>query len=277
MERNVSSRLLSGIRRLLKQRAGAPGEQHVGDMADDVDSLKEKVSQGKLPVHVGIIMDGNGRWAKRRGLPRLSGHAAGGRKAEEIVKFAQDVGIKHITLYVFSTENWRRPKDEVDGLMNLLVDMFEKRFDDLVNYGAKIRIIGRRDRLPHNVLRAIMNVEERTRTNSRISVNLAIDYGGRDEIKRAFQRLAKKAALGEISPDDIGEEDISSHLDTSGVPDPDLIIRTGGEKRISNFLIWQSAYAELVVTPVLWPDFSRQDLLMAISEYQQRDRRFGSV
>lgn len=254
---------------------GAAGR--LGDDEKDIDFLKTQVLQAKLPLHIAIIMDGNGRWARRQGLPRLSGHSEGGRKAEEIVKFAQDIGIKHMTLYVFSTENWRRPRDEVEGLMNLLVEMFERRLQDLVDYGAKIRVIGRRDRLPQHVLRAIIRVEERTRTNARILVNLAIDYGGRDEIRRAAEELAKKALLGEIKPEDIREEHVSSHLDTAGVPDPDLVIRTGGEMRISNFLIWQSAYAELVVTPVLWPEFSGRDLLLAISEYQKRDRRFGSL
>lgn len=261
----IVSSLLSGIRR---------GKGHDGD---DVSSLKAQVDEGKLPVHVGIIMDGNGRWASRRGLPRLSGHVAGSNKAEEIVKFAQDVGIKYMTLYVFSTENWKRPKDEVEGLMNLLVEMFQERLQKLVEYGAQIRVVGRRDRLPSHVLRAIINVENKTVDNTGVLVNLAIDYGGRDEIRRAAQQLAEKAVLGEIKPYAIAEEHISSHLYTAGVPDPDLIIRTGGEKRISNFLIWQSAYAELVVTPVLWPDFSERDFLSAILEYQHRDRRFGSL
>jgi undecaprenyl diphosphate synthase len=245
--------------------------------AKDIDSLKAQLDLAGLPLHVAIIMDGNGRWALRQGLPRLAGHAVGSEKAEEIVKFAQDIGIKYVTLYVFSTENWRRPEDEVEGLMNLLVKMFEGKLQDLVDYGAKIRVIGRRDRLPRRVLRAIIKIEDRTDANNKIFVNLAIDYGGRDEIRRAVQELAKKVVLGEIAPDTICEEDISSHLYTAGVPNPDLIIRTGGEMRISNFLIWQSAYAELVVTPVLWPDFSGEDLLLAILEYQRRDRRFGSV
>lgn len=261
----VFSRLFSGAGRRVDSRAG------------DTDSLKVQVGRGKLPLHVAIIMDGNGRWAQRQGLPRLSGHAAGSKKAEEIVKFAQDIGIKHMTLYVFSTENWRRPEDEVKGLMGLLVEMFEKRLQDLVDYGARIKVIGRKDRLPQHVLRAIIRIEERTRANAEILVNLAIDYGGRDEIRRAAQELAKKAVLGDILPEAICEEHVSSHLDTTGVPDPDLVIRTGGEMRISNFLIWQSAYAELVVFPVLWPDFSGRDLLLAILEYQRRDRRFGSL
>jgi undecaprenyl diphosphate synthase len=271
--RQVFSRLFSGAGRYAERPAG----RRVDNTVKDTDSLKAEVGRGKLPLHVAIIMDGNGRWAQRQGLPRLSGHAAGGKKAEEIVKFAQDIGIKHMTLYVFSTENWRRPEDEVKGLMSLLVDMFERRLEDLVDYGARIRVIGRKDRLPQHVLRAIIKVEERTQANAKIFVNLAIDYGGRDEISRAAQELAKKAVLGEILPEAIREEHVSSHLDTAGVPDPDLVIRTGGEMRISNFLIWQSAYAELVVSPVLWPDFSGRDLLLAISEYQRRDRRFGSV
>ena len=265
MLRKALSRLIYGTRRRVHRNA------------EDLRALKAQVDEAKLPLHVAIIMDGNGRWANRQGLPRLSGHAAGSRKAEEIVKFARDLGIKHMTLYVFSTENWRRPGDEVEGLMNLLVEMFEKRLKDLVDYGAKIRVIGRRDRLPQHVLRAIINVEAMTAANAEIFVNLAIDYGGRDEIKGAAQELAKKAVLGEIRPEAICEEDVSSHLYTAGVPDPDLIIRTGAEMRISNFLIWQSAYAELVVTPQLWPDFSERDLLLAILEYQSRERRFGSL
>jgi len=252
-------------------------ERHYGHSAKDIRFLGTQVDQTKLPLHVAIIMDGNGRWAKRKGLPRPAGHEAGGRKAEEMVKFARDLGIRHMTLYVFSTENWRRPKDEVDGLMNLLVEMFEKRLKNLVDYGAKIRVIGRRDRLPQDVLHAIINVEDRTSANAEMFVNLAIDYGGREEITRAVGELAKKAVLGEIKPEAISEEDVSAHLYTAGVPDPDLIIRTGGEMRVSNFLIWQSAYAELVVTPVLWPDFSKGDLLSAIVEYQRRERRFGGL
>ncbi|NLS44415.1 MAG: di-trans,poly-cis-decaprenylcistransferase [Firmicutes bacterium] len=228
-------------------------------------------------MHVAIIMDGNGRWASRQGLPRLSGHAVGSRKAEEIVKIAQDIGIRHITLYVFSTENWKRPRKEVEGLMSLLVELFERRLQDLINYGANIKIIGRRDRLPGPVLAAIINAENKTADNERIFVNLAIDYGGRDEIRRAVQELVMKALMGKIEADAISEEDISLHLYTAGSPDPDLIIRTGGEMRMSNFLTWQSAYSELVVTSRLWPDFSKGDLLLAILEYQRRKRKFGGL
>jgi len=267
--RKAFSRLFCGTEKRAVDRADYD--------AKDIDYLKAQVGRAKLPLHVAIIMDGNGRWAQRQGLPRLSGHAAGGGKAEEIVKFAQEIGIKHVTLYVFSTENWRRPKYEVEGLMNLLAEMFEKRLQDLVEYGARIKVIGRRDRLPQHVLRAIIGVEDKTEANAGIFVNLAIDYGGRDEITRAVQQLADKAVLGEIKPESISEEHVSSHLYTAGVPGPDLIVRTGGEMRISNFLIWQSAYAELVFSPVLWPDFSERDLLLAILEYQRRDRRFGSL
>ena len=243
----------------------------------DLYKVKDKIDWDRLPSHIGIIMDGNGRWATRQGLPRLSGHAAGSRKAEEIVKYAKDTGINYITLYAFSTENWKRPKAEVKGLLKLLIELFEKRLEELMDYGAKIKVIGRRDRLPEDVLHAIIKVEEKTRLNSGIFVNIAIDYGGRDELKRVMQKLAQQVLEGKILPLDICENHISSYLDTASVPDPDLIIRTGGEMRISNFLIWQSAYSELVFIPKLWPDFQDLDFLFAILEYQDRDRRFGNL
>ena len=263
MIRKVFSRWFSGAGR------------YTGHGAKDIESLKAQIDPARLPLHVGIIMDGNGRWALRQGLPRLSGHAAGSEKAEDIVKFAQDIGIRHVTLYVFSTENWGRPKKEVEGLMNLLVEMFEEGLQDLVDYGTNIKVIGRRDRLRRDVLRAIIVVEDRTAQTPNVCESCRRLWWQRRDSKSS-SAACEEGCLQEIDPETICEEHVSSHLYTASVPEPDLIIRAG-EMRISNFLIWQSAYAEMVVTPVLWPDFSGEDLLLAILEYQSRDRRFGSV
>ncbi|MCR4401868.1 MAG: isoprenyl transferase [Firmicutes bacterium] len=235
------------------------------------------VDEKRLPRHVAIIMDGNGRWATRRGLPRLAGHRVGADRAEDIVRAASEMGIEVVTLYVFSTENWRRPSDEVNGLMDLLVEMFDKRLNPLVDFGARIRVIGARDGLPHAVLEAVNRVEKATAGNRGILVNLAINYGGRDEIVRAARQVAEAVVKGELGPQDMDAGVLAARLYTAGVPDPDLLIRTGGEMRISNFLLWQIAYTELYVTPVLWPDFTRRELERALQEYRRRVRRFGGI
>lgn len=259
--------------RVLMRALGRSGAQ---EAAGDVDDLPS-VDRARLPRHVAIIMDGNGRWATRRGLPRLAGHRVGADRAEDIVRAASEMGIEVVTLYVFSTENWKRPADEVDGLMSLLVEMFDKKLDALIDFGARIRVIGARDGLPAAVLRAVTHVEEATRESSGILVNLAINYGGRDEIVRAARRMAEEVARGDLSPGEIDGHAVEARLYTAGVPDPDLLIRTGGEMRISNFLLWQVAYTELYVTPVLWPDFTRREFVRAIQEYQRRVRRFGGI
>lgn len=232
---------------------------------------------GGPPRHVAIIMDGNGRWATRRNLPRWAGHRAGAERAEDVVRAASETGIEIVTLYVFSTENWKRPAEEVDNLMNLLVEMFEKRLEALIDFGARIRVIGAREGLPPKVVRAIEHVEDATKQSGGILVNLAINYGGRDEIVRAARRLAEEVASGLLDPSDIDGRALESRLYTAGLPDPDLLIRTGGEMRISNFLLWQVAYAELYVTPVLWPDFTRHEFVKAIRAYEARARRFGGI
>ncbi len=222
-------------------------------------------------------MDGNGRWATKRGLPRLAGHRAGADRAADIVKAASEMGVEAITLYVFSTENWTRPRDEVEGLMGLLVEVFETRMHELDEFGARVAVIGSRERLPRAVVEAIDRIERATTGNSGILVNLALNYGGRDEIVRATRLIAERVARGELAPDEITGTTVEAHLYTAGAPHPDLVIRTGGEMRISNFLLWQTAYAELVVAEVFWPDFSRADFARAVEAYQRRTRRFGGV
>jgi len=265
---------LANIARVLVRLFGRAAAFRARDVdPDDLASL----DRANVPRHVAIIMDGNGRWATRRGLPRLAGHRVGADRAEDVVRAASDMGVEVITLYVFSTENWKRPADEVSGLMNLLVEMLERKLDSLVEFGARIRVIGAREGLPLAVVRAIDRIEEATRGGDGILTNLAINYGGRDEIVRAVRRVAEEVAGGGLAPGKIDGASLEAHLYTAGVPDPDLVIRTGGEMRISNFLLWQVAYAELHVTPVLWPDFTGRELGRAIQEYQRRARRFGGI
>ncbi|MGE5573732.1 MAG: isoprenyl transferase [Bacteroidota bacterium] len=264
----------NSLRALFRLLARRPGERAGAD--DEGDRLV-RADRSSLPRHVAIIMDGNGRWATGRGLPRLAGHRAGADRAEDIVRAAAEMGVEVVTLYVFSTENWKRPADEVGGLMNLLVEMFERKLDSLIDFGACIRVIGARDNLPPGVVRALTRVEEATRAGNRILANLAINYGGRDELVRAARRLAEEVSRGDLRPGEIDSDTVEARLYTAGVPDPDLLIRTGGEMRVSNFLLWQIAYAEIYVTPVLWPDFTRGELKKAIQEYQRRTRRFGAI
>lgn len=226
-----------------------------------------------LPKHVAIIMDGNGRWAQARHRPRVYGHEAGVKIVRKIVEEAADIGLKCLTLYSFSTENWTRPKSEIATLFNLLRQYVNEDLEALNKNNVRIRILGTRNGLKPDLLKLIEHVEETTRANTKFSLNIAFNYGGRDEILRAIERLrADDLANGALT-----EEMFGSYLDTADLPDPDLVIRTSGEKRISNFLLWQAAYAEFVFTDVLWPDFSRADLEAAIHEFQNRDRRFGNV
>ncbi len=233
--------------------------------------------RSRVPRHVAIIMDGNGRWAMARGLPRLAGHRAGAERAVDIVKAASEMGVEVVTLYVFSTENWRRPRDEVDGLMSLIVDMLDAKRRELQEFGARVRVIGSREGLPPFVVDAIDEAERATAGNAGILVNLALNYGARDELARAARLAAEKVARGELAPADVSAAFIEANLYTAGLPDPDLLIRTGGEMRLSNFLLWQIAYSEIVVSPVFWPDFSRKDFARAIREYGTRARRFGGI
>ncbi len=230
-----------------------------------------------LPAHVAIIMDGNGRWAKARGLPRTAGHRRGAEAVRRTMIGAAELGISYLTLYGFSSENWKRPLAEVDDLMGLLRRHLQHDIAELAEEGVRLCVIGERDRLPIDIVRLIGDAEERTRSNDRITVAIAISYGSRQEIAAAARYLATQAVAGKIHPDAIDEEVFASCLMTSGMPDPDLVIRTSGEQRISNFLLWQSAYSELIFIDKLWPDFGKQDLVEAIREFQQRDRRYGAV
>jgi undecaprenyl diphosphate synthase len=233
---------------------------------------------GAVPRHVAIVMDGNGRWAKRRGLRRTEGHAAGEEALFDTVEGALDIGLRWMTVYAFSTENWRRPLDEVRFLMRFNESLLLKRRDDLDERGVRVRFIGRRGgRVPRRVLRHIADTEALTARNRRLTLTFAFNYGGRAELTDAVRRIAHEVAAGRLHADHIDERTITRHLYAPDMPDPDLLIRTSGEYRISNYLLWQSAYSEFVFTDVLWPDFRRRDLFEAVAEFQRRERRFGAV
>jgi undecaprenyl diphosphate synthase len=222
-------------------------------------------------------MDGNGRWAKARGLPRVAGHRRGADAVRRVIRGAAELGVPVLTLFAFSTENWGRPADEVSDLMGLLRHYLRHELEELGRNGAKLRVIGDRDRLAKDIVKDISDAETRTRANTRIDVNICINYGSRDEILRATRNLAHKVAAGEIAVEQIDESRFERELLTAGVPDPDLLIRTSGEQRISNFLLWQCAYAELVFVDTLWPDFDKEHLEQAIAEFRKRERRYGGV
>ncbi|MGH7005177.1 MAG: isoprenyl transferase, partial [Alphaproteobacteria bacterium] len=222
------------------------------------------------PVHVAIIMDGNGRWAKLRGLPRTAGHRRGVEAVRETVRASTEIGIGYLTLYGFSSENWNRPATEVHDLMGLLRFYLRGEIAELHRQGVRVRSIGDRARLAPDIVRLIEEAEERTRDNRRLNLTIALSYGGRDEIVRAFRLAVEEAATGRLKPEDIDEAAVERRLHTVDLPDPDLVIRTSGEKRISNFLLWQSAYAEMVFDDCLWPDFGRENLRRAVEEYQRR-------
>ena len=229
------------------------------------------------PRHVAIIMDGNGRWAKARGLPRVAGHRRGAGAVRRVIRGAGELGIPVLTLFAFSTENWTRPADEVSDLMGLLRHYLRHELEELGRNGARLRVIGERSRLAPDIVSDIADAEQRTRSNTRIDVNICINYGSRDEIVQATRNLARKVASGELAPEKIDEGLFERELLTAGVPDPDLLIRTSGEQRISNFLLWQCAYAELVFVDTLWPDFGKEHLERAITEFRRRERRYGGV
>jgi undecaprenyl diphosphate synthase len=229
------------------------------------------------PLHVAIIMDGNGRWAKARGLPRTIGHQRGAEAVRRTVAGAAELGISHLTLFGFSSENWKRPAAEIDDLMALLRFYLRSEIAELHRNGVRIRVVGDRDRLADDIVALIDDAETRTRNNRRLNLAVALSYGGRAEIARAARRLAQAVEAGELAADDIDEATFARQLLTVDMPDPDLVIRTSGEKRISNFLLWQSAYAELVFMDRLWPDFTKDDLEDAIREFHRRDRRYGAV
>ncbi|MBE0686488.1 MAG: isoprenyl transferase [Anaerolineaceae bacterium] len=226
-----------------------------------------------LPTHVAIIMDGNGRWAQKRGLPRLAGHRAGTENLREIIKACVEFGVKYLTIYAFSTENWGRPADEVDGLMHILEDVIDQELNELHQQGVQLVHIGQLERLDPSLRDKVKKSIDLTKDNHLLTVCIAWNYGGRDEIVCAIKRIIEDG----LKPEEICDDIVSHYLFTAGIPDPDLIIRTSGEMRISNFLIWQSAYAEWYVTPILWPDFNRDEFRKALNDYGQRERRYGLV
>jgi undecaprenyl diphosphate synthase len=229
----------------------------------------------RLPRHIAIIMDGNGRWAKKHTLGRVSGHKKGAEAVRATVKTCREIGIKYLTLYAFSSENWQRPRKEVKALMRLLHDYVRMEFDSMLKNNIRLVVIGHLENLEDNIQQAIRNVVTKTAHNDGLILNIALSYGGRDEIVTAVRRMIADNLAGKFTPDEITADMFSGYLDTAGIPDPDLLIRTSGEYRISNFLLWQMAYTEFYFTDVLWPDFSQGELLKAIADYQQRERRFG--
>lgn len=239
--------------------------------------LLPDVHPGRIPRHVAIIMDGNGRWARARGMPREMGHQAGAASVRAVVEHAGDLGIEYVTLYSFSLENWKRPAEEVRGLMQLCLAYLAAEEQDLIRRRIRFRVIGRREGLPSEVCGAIDRVTRSTSSGTRGELCLAINYGSRAEITDAVRGLAEEVRAGRLLPGEIDEKAIESRLYTRGMPDPDLLIRTAGEMRVSNYLLWQISYAELHVTPVLWPDFSPENLNEAVREYARRDRRFGGL
>jgi undecaprenyl diphosphate synthase len=230
-----------------------------------------------LPLHVAIIMDGNGRWARRRHLPREAGHAAGVAQVREIVRAASDLGLENLTLYAFSSENWKRPPAEVGALMGLFRAYFKSDLDELVARGVRVRIIGNRSRVAKDIHLMMEDAERRTLGNKGLNLTFAFDYGGQEEIANAARELARAAKEGRLNPETITPELFATRLFTSALPEPDLIIRTSGEHRLSNFLLWQSAYAELMFVDTLWPDFSRERFLEALDRFARRERRFGAL
>ncbi len=230
-----------------------------------------------FPTHVAIIMDGNGRWARARGLPRTAGHRQGSEAVRRTIAGAIELGISYLTLYGFSSENWKRPVSEVEDLMGLLRRYLQAEIAELHKKGIRLRVIGERSRLPRDIVRLIDDAETQTAGMDRLNLVMAISYSGRQDIAAAARRLAEEAAAGRLDPSSIDTRCFDDALSTRGIPDPDLVIRTSGEKRISNFLLWQSAYSELVFVDKLWPDFGKEDLADAIREFQQRDRRYGAA
>lgn len=230
-----------------------------------------------LPRHIAIIMDGNGRWAEQQGKPRIMGHRAGVESVQNIVRAARELGIGVLTLYAFSTENWKRPPLEVQALMGLLKTFLQSELATMVQNNVSLRCIGQKDRMPTEVREVLERVIRETAGNTGLILNIALSYGGRSEITQAARAIAQKCLTGELNPDEIDQAALEQHLYTAGLPDPDLLIRTGGENRLSNFLLWQASYAELYFTEILWPDFRKQDLLAAILDFQKRQRRFGKT
>lgn len=243
------------------------------------DTIKEKIQldMERIPAHIAIIMDGNGRWAKQRKLPRTMGHRAGMKNIKMMVEESSNLGVEYLTLYAFSTENWKRSKEEVGALMDLVVEFINKEFEELHKNNVKLNSIGDISKLPEKSKAAVEDAMYKTRNNTGLTLNIALNYGGRDEIVKGVKEIAKEVLEGKLQLDEIDDNIISDHLYTSGMPDPDIIIRPSGELRLSNYLLWQSAYSEFWFSNINWPDFTKEDLRRAISDFQKRDRRFGGV
>jgi undecaprenyl diphosphate synthase len=238
------------------------------------EKLVLQLDPARLPQHVAVIMDGNGRWAEKRRLPRIEGHRAGSKAVQEVVETCARLGIRFLTLFAFSRENWKRPKKEVALLWRLLEEYLQKQDKDLIKNKIRLNVIGQREGIPEAVQRELERVEAMTRTHDRLTIVLALNYSGRAEILGAVKRILQNHSVGS---DELDEAGFTRYLDTAGIPDPDLLIRTSGELRISNFLLWQIAYSEIWITPVLWPDFRRREFLQALLDFQKRERRFGAV
>lgn len=245
--------------------------------APEPQTNEQGIDLTAVPNHVAIIMDGNGRWAKRRGLPRIAGHRAGMNAVKEITTAADDIGVKVLTLYAFSTENWKRPNEEVDFLMRLPEEFLRLELATLIKRNCRIKILGYLDGLPERTRDVVLDAEEKTKTNTGLLLNIALNYGSRAELVSAVKQIATEVASGTLKVEDIEEATIDNSLLTAGVPDPDLLIRTSGEVRLSNFLLWQLAYTEFWFTDIFWPDFKRENLYEAIRAFQNRGRRFGGL
>lgn len=244
---------------------------------DHLENLLGQIDMTRLPRHVAMIMDGNGRWAKGRGRERSDGHAEGVGSVRRVTEFSSDLGIGYLTLYAFSTENWNRPKEEVDLLMHLIGWAIERELPDLIRNNVRIHLLGDIDRIPEEPRAKLTGARDATAHCTGLQLNMCLSYSGRWELTEATRSIAGDIAAGRLKPEDITEDLISSRLTTAGIPDPDLLIRTGGEERISNYLLWQNAYSELYFTPVLWPDFDKAEYAKAIIDYQSRERRFGKT
>lgn len=231
----------------------------------------------KIPKHVAVIMDGNGRWAKKRLMNRVRGHEEGTESVRVIVRSSRKIGIKWLTLYAFSEENWKRPKHEVMALMGILKRFLKSELPEMLDNGIRLRAIGNIDRLPNDARKVLDNIIEKTSANNDMTLSLALSYGSRQEISQAVKQIALKVKSGELDASDINDDTVSDYLYTSGMPDPDLLIRTSGEYRISNFMLWQIAYTEIYITPTLWPDFREDEYLLALENFQKRERRFGAI
>lgn len=239
--------------------------------------MVKKTESPTVPRHVAIIMDGNGRWAQQHKLPRLSGHEAGRKSVKAVTTAAIEHGVRYLTLYAFSVENWQRPRDEVQGLMGLLRGVLREELAEMGREGIRLRTIGRRQDLPEAVREELEAAIEKTKTNTKLDLILALSYGSRVEITEAAKAIAREAKAGALDPESVDETTFAQHLYTRDLPDPDLLIRTSGEMRVSNFMLWQISYAEIYVTPVLWPDFGKKDFAAALADYAKRERRFGGI